>query len=90
MIALRGLKETNAAIVGMPDQLGELLLPKFALHPAAMRAGSEREPGYLDVGLAEGDPIGSGSFRGGRGHRAATDSGKHGRRNASLEKITSS
>jgi hypothetical protein len=44
-----GLEEPDAAVVGVPDETGELLLVQLSLHPAAPTAGPERQPRDLDA-----------------------------------------
>src|ERR1017187_5710886 len=57
-IAFGGFEEADAAVVSVTDQAGESFLAKFALHPAAKRAGAQGDPRDFDIALAEGNPVG--------------------------------
>ena len=62
-VGLGGLEEADAVVVGVADGLGEGFLAEVALHGSAHAAGAEGEPGDLDSGVAEGDPVGGGLLR---------------------------
>ena len=65
-----GLEETDAVIVGVAHEAGEVLLSEFALHAAAERAGAEREARHFDARFAERDPIRGAARRGARRNAA--------------------
>jgi len=56
--------EANAAIVGVANEPGELILTEFALHTATHSASAKGKTGDFDVGFAEGYPIGGFAPRG--------------------------
>ena len=57
-VGVGGFEEADAAVVGVADEGVEVVLAEIALDGAAVTAGSEGEASDLDVGLAQGDPVG--------------------------------
>jgi len=57
-VGLGGLKEANAAIVGVAHQSRELVLAQLALYFSAKCPGAERQTRYLNIGISKLDPIG--------------------------------
>src|SRR5207245_7458391 len=86
-VTLGGLKETNAAVVGVVHLPGKLVLPQLTLCSPAESSRAEREPRHLDAGLPERDPIRSGPAR--RPQRQPSGSREYPRGESGLQEIAS-
>src|SRR5208282_3999685 len=56
-VGFGSFKEANAAVVGVADQPGKLVLPQLALHSPAQGAGAKGQPRHLYTGFPERYPI---------------------------------
>ncbi len=86
-VTFGGLEESNASVVGIPHQPGELVLPEFALGSPAHRSGAEREPRHLHAGPPKRYPICCSPARGPQAH--ASGSRQHTRGESGLQEIAS-